>query len=242
MSETESQRRTPARELFLGIAAYPRRGRRDYAHRMGDAPARAGTGFARRGSAGGANRHSAVGVAHRGACAVKRGDSNEGAIGRIDRLEHLRRLIELEHDRNVAAIATAKLRLDESFRRYSGRVPQFIEALNSLPRESAAGQDPDSGQIAERQRDAAGGGKALCGERRPARQIAQRRRARWSRDSSATLRPTAKSSSPRPGRPSICRTRPSHPWRRTWTCCWPISPVSSGGSSDRRPSRCRPAA
>jgi hypothetical protein len=47
-------------------------------------------------------------------------------------VQHLRRLIELEYSRNLAAIATAKLRLDENFRRYSERVPQFTEALNSL--------------------------------------------------------------------------------------------------------------
>jgi hypothetical protein len=48
-------------------------------------------------------------------------------------VQHVQRLIQLEHDRNVVAISTAKLRLDEDFRRYSERVPQFIEALNSLP-------------------------------------------------------------------------------------------------------------
>jgi hypothetical protein len=48
-------------------------------------------------------------------------------------LDRLRGLIELENDRNVAAIAAAKLRLDEVFRGYSARVPQFVDALNSLP-------------------------------------------------------------------------------------------------------------
>jgi hypothetical protein len=51
----------------------------------------------------------------------------------VSALEHVRRLIELEHDRDMAAIATAKFRLDEKFRSYSARVPQFVEALNSLP-------------------------------------------------------------------------------------------------------------
>ena len=53
--------------------------------------------------------------------------------------QHVRQLIELEHERNVAAIATAKLRLDEAFRRYSERVPQFIEALNSLSEKARLG-------------------------------------------------------------------------------------------------------
>jgi hypothetical protein len=47
-------------------------------------------------------------------------------------VQHVGRLIELEHGRNLAAISAAKLRLDENFRRYSERVPQFTEALNSL--------------------------------------------------------------------------------------------------------------
>jgi hypothetical protein len=51
----------------------------------------------------------------------------------VSAFEHVQRLIELEHDRDVAAITTAKLRLEEKFRSYSARVPQFVEALNSLP-------------------------------------------------------------------------------------------------------------
>jgi hypothetical protein len=123
MSEMESQRRTPARELFVGVllvlvvgaaimlAAWAMRlHARELALRNPVPPP--------------APRVPAQ--QQPGAAIKTKTQWDEFTV------QHVRRLIELEHDRNVAAIAAARLHLDENFRRYSERVPQFTEALNSL--------------------------------------------------------------------------------------------------------------
>ncbi len=130
MSEMEPQRRTPARELFVGILLVLVMGAAiilaAWAMRL---HARE---LALRGMASPAMRSQiqpprAPAQSQPGAAVETKMPLDDSAA------QHVRQLIELEHARNVAAIATAKLRLDEAFRRYSERVPQFIEALNSLP-------------------------------------------------------------------------------------------------------------
>jgi len=131
MTEKESQRPTPARELFMGVllivlvgaaimltAWAMRLHARELALR-GPAPAAARAETQ-------PPTPSAPAQQRQAAALETKGQWDESTV------QHVQRLIELEHDRNVAAIATAKLRLDEAFRRYSGRLPQFIEALNSL--------------------------------------------------------------------------------------------------------------
>jgi hypothetical protein len=131
MGEMEPQRRTPARELFIGIllvvvvaaaiilAAWAMRlHARELALRGPASPA----------------ARSQLQAPLRALAQQQPGAAVETKLQPDDSAaEHVRRLIELEHDRNVAAISTAKLRLEDDFRRYSERVPQFIEALNSLP-------------------------------------------------------------------------------------------------------------
>jgi hypothetical protein len=130
MSGTESPHRTPARELFIGILLILVVGAAimlaAWAMRL---HARE---LALRGPASAAARGQ---VQPLRAPAQQQPGAPVGTTTQWDdsAVQQARRLIELEHDRSVAAIATAKLRLDEDFRRYSERVPQFIEALNSLP-------------------------------------------------------------------------------------------------------------
>ncbi|MGO8702252.1 MAG: hypothetical protein ACLQVA_00430 [Candidatus Brocadiia bacterium] len=131
MSEIEPQRRTPARELFLGIllvlvvgaavvlAAWATRLRARELALRGMAPP------ATRSQVQPPVRVPAQ--PQPGAAFATKAPLDDSSA------QHVRQLIEMEHARNLAAIATAKLRLDEAFRRYSERVPQFIEALNSLP-------------------------------------------------------------------------------------------------------------
>ena len=130
MSEMEPQHRTPARELFVGIllvlvvgaaiilAAWAMRlHARELALRGMAPPAMRSPIQPPRASA----------QSQPGAAVETKMPLDDSAA------QHVRQLIEMEHARNVAAIATAKLRLDEAFTRYSERVPQFIEALNTLP-------------------------------------------------------------------------------------------------------------
>ena len=132
MSEMEPQRRTPARELLMGVMLVILVGAalllgawamRLHAREM-----------ALRGLASPPPRSEMPPPAPRAAAQPQPGAQAEAKSQWDDfTVQHVRRLIELEHDRNAVAISTAKLRLDEDFRRYSERVPQFIEALNSLP-------------------------------------------------------------------------------------------------------------
>ncbi len=132
MSEMEPQRRTPARELFMGVMLVIMVGA---ALMLGAWAMRLhARELALRGPAAPAPRREMRPLAARIASQSQPGAAAETSAQWDDStVQHVQRLIELEHARNVGAIATAKLRLDEVFRRYSERVPQFIEALNSLP-------------------------------------------------------------------------------------------------------------
>jgi hypothetical protein len=130
MSQMESPHRTPARELFIGVllilvvgaaiilAAWAMRLRARELALQGPASAAA---------QGQVQPPRAPAQQQPGAALETKTQWDDSTV------QQVRRLIELEHDRNVAAITTARLRLDEDFRRYSERVPGFIEALNSLP-------------------------------------------------------------------------------------------------------------
>ena len=132
MSDMESRRRTPARELFVGVMLILVVGAAimlaAWAMRL---HARE---LALRGPASPAPRSGIQPPAPRAPAQQQPGAAVETKMQWDEStVQQVRRLIELEHGRNVAAIATAKLRLDDDFRRYSARVPQFVEALNSLP-------------------------------------------------------------------------------------------------------------
>ncbi|MGD1001428.1 MAG: hypothetical protein ABSA67_12120 [Candidatus Brocadiia bacterium] len=131
MGEMEPHRRTPARELFLGILLVFIVGAAiilaAWAMRLHTRE------LALRGPASPPTR-SQIQPPTRAPAPLRPGAAVETKTPLDDSAaEHVGRLIEMEHDRNIAAIATARLRLDEDFRRYSARVPQFIEALNTLP-------------------------------------------------------------------------------------------------------------
>ena len=159
MTEMEPQRRTPARELFTGALARDRGGRGDGARRVGDATARAGSGLAQPGSGPGAKRNSAADSARTGATPAGRGGRKRRRRGAHPPLSRSGTSSRLEHSRNVAAIATARLRLDEKFQALFGAHPAVYRCAEHAAREGAARQDPRPGQVADRQRDA--------GRRRP---------------------------------------------------------------------------
>ncbi len=139
MSEMEPQHRTPARELFVGILLVLIMGAvvilAAWAMRL-HARELALSGMPSPAMRSQIQPPRAPAQKQPGAAVESKMPLDDSAA------QHVRQLIELEHERNVAAIATAKLRLDEAFRRYSERVPQFIEALNSLSEKARLGAGP----------------------------------------------------------------------------------------------------
>ena len=131
MSEMEPKRRTPARELFTGIllifvvgAAIMLGVWAMRLHALEAALRSPASPAAQSETQPAASRVTAQPSSRAAAGAKTQSDDST--------VQHVRRLIELEHGRNLAAIETARLRLEDDFRRYSERIPQFTDALNSL--------------------------------------------------------------------------------------------------------------